>query len=146
MRVLFVSKSISEKFNIAPFIKAQADAIRQQNVIIDHFPIIGNGLKGYISSAFALRKFLKSNKYDIIHAHYILSGWSALLGSGGIPVVLSLIGSDVQGDRTGVNKVKLSTKYLTYLAYLIQLHYKYFQDEMYCLILRYLLILLLRLQ
>lgn len=120
MRVLFVSKGDEGGLNISPFIKAQAESIRKLGISLDHFPIKGKGLIGYFSSMLAIRKYLKTNHYDVIHAHYVLSGWSALMGSGGIPVVLSLMGSDVQGDRTGVNKVKLSTKYLTYLTYLIQ--------------------------
>ena len=46
-------------------------------------------------------------KYDLIHAHYALSGWVAVLAlplGSAVPVVVSFMGCDVYGDVTAAGK------------------------------------------
>src|SRR6186997_998803 len=102
MKVLFVSSGNNKNFDIVPFIKEQGESLKLQGIEIDYYPIIGKGIKGYIKAGFRLRKYLKDNPYDLVHAHFILSGWAAIIGSGKIPVVLSLMGSDAYGEYIGV--------------------------------------------
>ncbi|RYG31765.1 MAG: glycosyltransferase, partial [Chitinophagaceae bacterium] len=51
---------------------------------------------------------------------FTLSGWAAVLGAGKTPVILSLMGDDAYGVYTGVNKVRLSSRWLTVLTWMIQ--------------------------
>jgi teichuronic acid biosynthesis glycosyltransferase TuaC len=120
LKVLFVSSGNSANFEIAPFIKAQGESLAEAGVAVSYFTLIGKGLTGYLKGARKLRNHLSNNSYDIIHAHYILSGWSAVLALPRQPIVLSLMGTDAYGDFVGVDKVRFSSKYLIWLTKLIQ--------------------------
>lgn len=120
MRVLFVCSGNNKNFEIVPFIKEQGDSLRKLGIDIDYFPVKGKGLLGYYQTGLALRKYLREQQFDIIHAHFTLSGWSAIIGSGKTPVVLSLMGRDAYGDYVGVDKVLPRSRYLTLLTLLIQ--------------------------
>ena len=120
MKVLFVSSGNSLNFDIAPFIKSQGESLKALGVEVQYFPIRGRGLSGYLKEAFRLRKYLKDNSVDVIHAHYVLSGWTTVLSFPRQPIVLSLMGSDAYGDYVGVNKITFFSRYLILLTYLIQ--------------------------
>lgn len=94
MKVLFVCSGNSQ-FGISPIVKTQGESLRKNGVELDYFPIKGKGFKGYIKSIPKLKRFLKSHKYDIVHAHYSLSAIVASLANAK-PLVVSLMGSDVQ--------------------------------------------------
>lgn len=119
MKVLFVCSGNS-KHGISPIIRNQGDSIIKQNVHLDYFEIQGRGIKGYLKNIKSLRKYIKKNNYDVIHAHYILSGLISVLAFCKTPIVLSLMGSDAYGDYVGENKIKFSSKYLILLTYIIQ--------------------------
>ncbi|MCD4664183.1 MAG: glycosyltransferase [Bacteroidales bacterium] len=120
MKVLFVSSGNSKKFEIAPFIKAQGDSLIKQGIDLEYFRITEKGILGYIKNAVKLRKYLINNRYDIIHAHYTLSGWSVVLSFTKIPIILSLMGSDAYGSYIGPNKITLLSRFQIVLTYLIQ--------------------------
>jgi len=63
-------------------------------ILVDHFPIIGKGWWGYIKNVGKLRRYLKVNKYDVVHSHYSLSAMVSSL-AGARPHVVSLMGSDI---------------------------------------------------
>ena len=120
MKVLFVCSGNVKSFDIVPFIKEQGESLKKLDIEVDYYPVIGKGLMGYLDAGFKLRKYLKNKHYDVIHAHFTLSGCAAVLGSGKIPVVLSLMGSDAYGEYIGDNKVVLWSRYMTMLTLLIQ--------------------------
>src|SRR5688572_22604641 len=108
MKVLFVCSGNNKGFSIAPFIREQGESLRKKGIDVNYFPIVGKGVGGYLKSSMRLRKHLKENKFDLIHAHFTLSGWAAILGAGRTPVVLSLMGDDAYGTYVGVNSVRIS--------------------------------------
>ena len=112
MKLLFVVSGNVQPFNIAPFVKAQGDAIIERGVQLSYFRIEGKGLKNYCKSIYYLRKHLKRNKVDIMHAHYSLSGWVAVLATRKTPVVLSLMGDDAQGAFMGVKRLNSAAVFL----------------------------------
>lgn len=120
LRVLFVSSGNSANFDIAPFIKTQGETLMAYGIDVQYFTISGKGLSGYLRSAYALRQYLKKHSVDLIHAHYTLSGWSSVLAFPKQPAILSLMGTDAYGEYIGVNTIKLSSRYLIFLTYLIQ--------------------------
>ena len=120
MKVLFVCSGNIKGFEVVPFIKEQGESLKKIGIEVDYFPIIGKGLKGYFQASKKLRAHLKANKYDLIHAHFTHSGWTAVLAAGKTPVVLSLMGSDAYGEYVGVNKVQLKSRANTLLTYFIQ--------------------------
>tara|TARA_Y100000768_G_scaffold91513_1_gene66005 strand:+ start:201 stop:1115 length:915 start_codon:yes stop_codon:yes gene_type:complete len=105
MKVLIIASGNSAV--ISPFVKEQADSLKDIGLDIDYFLIKGKGITGYIKNYFTLIKFLKKNTYDIIHAHYGLSGLLATFQSYA-PVVITFHGSDVNLNRTNF--------YLSFLA------------------------------
>lgn len=94
MKVLFVSSGNS-KGGISILVKNQAESLKENGVEVEFFPIKGKGLKGYLQNISKLRNFLKKNQFDVVHAHYSLSGAAALL-AGSRPLVISLMGSDIR--------------------------------------------------
>jgi glycosyltransferase involved in cell wall biosynthesis len=120
LKVLFINSGNSKDFDIPPFIKAQGTSLIEKGISVDYFRVQGKGLKGYLRSISELRKYLKQNTFDLIHAHYVLSGWVAVLTFSGVPVVLSLMGTDAYGEYIGKNKIHLKSRFVTVLTYLIQ--------------------------
>lgn len=121
MKVLFVCSGNSKDFDIAPFIKEQGESLKAAGVDVDYYPVMGKGLMGYIKAGFSLRKLLKTAPYDLVHAHFTYSGWAALIGAGRrTPVVLSLMGSDANGEYSGKNRIVFSSRISSFLTWLIQ--------------------------
>jgi glycosyltransferase involved in cell wall biosynthesis len=76
MKILIVCR-YKENFpaHIAPFVTEQGNEITKLGIEVDYFTIQGN----YIKAVFALKQKIKEFKPDIIHAHYGLSGLTAVL-------------------------------------------------------------------
>lgn len=94
MRILFISSSLPPG-KPSPIIASQAKSLKEAGADIRFFLIRSKGLKGYLKEIFVLKKYLQRNKFDIYHAHYGLSAIVATL-AGAKPLVVSLMGSDVQ--------------------------------------------------
>jgi len=121
MRVLFVCSGNNKDFEIVPFIKEQGESLRAEGVEVDYYPVVGKGLLGYIKAGFSLRKLLKKEPYDLVHAHFTYCGYAGLIGAGRrTPVVLSLMGSDANGEYKGKNKVVIGSRISFFLTWLIQ--------------------------
>jgi glycosyltransferase involved in cell wall biosynthesis len=120
MRVLFVCSGNVKGFGIVPFIKAQGESLRKLGVELEFFPVSGKGLSGYLRAGMELRDYLRNNHFDLIHAHFTLSGWAAVLGARWTPIVLSLMGSDAYGEYVGSGKVQLTSRFMSLLTYAIQ--------------------------
>lgn len=97
MKVLFVCSGNSVN-GIGAVVSNQAEALMQKGMSVTFFPIKGKGWFSYLKHAFLLRKFLRKNSFDIIHAHYSLSAFTATL-AGCKPLVVSLMGSDAQAGK-----------------------------------------------
>jgi teichuronic acid biosynthesis glycosyltransferase TuaC len=97
MRILFISSGNSET-GISPIVLNQGDSVAETGQSISYFTIKGKGLSGYLKNIPRLRKYLKDNQFDIIHAHYSLSAMLAGI-TGAKPVVASLMGTDVKANQ-----------------------------------------------
>ncbi|PQJ77772.1 glycosyltransferase [Polaribacter porphyrae] len=106
MKILFVCSGNSV-FGVSPITKNQGNSINKSDDVVYYFPIIGKGVLNYIKNIFLLKKHLLINKYDIVHAHYSSSAFVAALANAK-PLVVSLMGSDVQGSYLS----KLAIKFL----------------------------------
>jgi len=120
IKVLFVCSGNSKDFEVAPFVKSQGESLKICNADVGYFLIKGKGLSGYWKAAMELRKELKNASIDVIHAHYSLCALAVILSRPRKPIIVSLMGDDAYGEYTGVNKVKLSSRYLTLITFLIQ--------------------------
>jgi teichuronic acid biosynthesis glycosyltransferase TuaC len=77
------------------FINDQMTAINKyHNVEFDIYLIKGKGFLGYFSNIGKLRRKIKHGNYDLVHAHFSLSGLITLLASCR-PVVITFHGSDI---------------------------------------------------
>ena len=96
MKVLIVcSGNIKNTFAISQsFIKEQADSLSALGITYDTFLIKGSNASGYLRNFPRFKKQLAENRYDVIHAHYGLSGLFANLQRK-IPVITTFHGSDV---------------------------------------------------
>ncbi len=92
MKILIVASDKGGHFS--PFIEEQSAALQQQGCEVLRFGITGHGTMGYLRSLPALKKFIREQQPDLIHAHY---GLSCLLASMQrlVPVVSTYHGSDI---------------------------------------------------
>lgn len=98
MKVLFVSSGNNWN-GITHIVQNQGNSLIDKGISLEYFNIKGKGIKGYLKASIDLRKFLKNHVYDIVHAHYSLSGFSATL-AGARPLVVSLMGSDIKSSKS----------------------------------------------
>ncbi len=99
MRVLHVVSSwpTAQKPFVKPFITSQIDSLRQAGVSVDVINLNATrNTLNYVSGMYRIMSRSRRQRYDLIHAHYSYCGWSARL-QGKVPVILSLMGSDLYG-------------------------------------------------
>ena len=88
MNVLIVCSG--NNYKVSAFITEQVASLKKKGIKADFFLIKGK-LLGYLMSVFMLRELLKNSKYNIVHAHFGLSGLVAVQQRI-CPVVISFIG------------------------------------------------------
>ena len=98
MKLLIVCRGNTrhEKFSLEndkPFIYGQIEYLVRNGVDVDLFLIKGGPI-GYIKNLPSLRREIRRNGYDLIHAHYGLSGMFAVMQRI-CPVVITYQGCDV---------------------------------------------------
>ncbi len=105
MRVLFISSGRGGAVSV--LVRNQGASLRNEGIDIDYFIFDGNGISGYLNKLPALRRKIREERYDLVHAHYSISAYIATL-AGGVPLVVSLMGSDIHD--AGISK--LFTRFL----------------------------------
>lgn len=86
MKILIVCSANSGK--IMPFITEQGNKLKDFGCEVDYFTITSKGIKGYLGHLGKLNSKLNKKKYDIVHAHFGLSGALAVLQRK-VPVVMT---------------------------------------------------------
>lgn len=110
---------------MSPFIKEQMDSIaRVANVRFSVFTITGSGPSGYAANLPMYYRRLRRNGFDIVHAHYGLSGAFACMQSK-VPVLTTFHGSDV-------NQRKQVMRLLARFAMLRSKHCIFVSHELLC--------------
>lgn len=94
LKVLFLARGKSES-DISVISKRQGESLTKIGCDVSYYAIAGDGLLAYFKAIPKLRKILKTSEYDVVHAHYGLTGITATL-AGAKPLVVSLMGSDVK--------------------------------------------------
>jgi teichuronic acid biosynthesis glycosyltransferase TuaC len=101
MRVLVVTNFVPDA--AAPqrgqWVRDQIEEIRRLGVEVDVFSF-PPGSSHYIPAALRLRRLLRRQSFDLVHVHYGLTAWSALL-AGARPLVVSFHGTDVRHPIVG---------------------------------------------
>lgn len=89
------------------FVQAQMESLRPLGVEFDTLFIDGRISRwNYLRGVGRMRSMLRRNNYDLIHAHFGLSGWVARCQMR-VPVVVSFMGDDVLGRLRGDGSVTL---------------------------------------
>ena len=92
MKILIVASDKGGKF--VPFIEEQIAALQQAGMEIIRYGVTGKGILGYLRELPALRRFIRIERPDLIHAHYGLCGLLANLQRR-VPLVTTYHGSDI---------------------------------------------------
>ena len=104
MKVLIVSRragSAKHKINqyaVRSYVLDQANAIEKQGINITHFLIKSGGIRGYVKGVISLRREIKKNTYDILHAHFGLTAIVCLFQFK-LPFVITFHGSDINNPK-----------------------------------------------
>jgi teichuronic acid biosynthesis glycosyltransferase TuaC len=79
------------------FVQAQMESLRPLGVEFDTLFVDGRTSRwNYLRGIGRMRALLRKNRYDLVHAHFGLSGWVARCQFR-VPVVVSFMGDDVLG-------------------------------------------------
>jgi len=101
VRVLVVTNIAPEK--AAPwrgqFVRDQVDALRRAGVDVE-LHSFASGTRNYPRAVRSIRRILRGERFDLVHAHFGLAGWCARL-AGARPLVVTFHGTDVRHPVTG---------------------------------------------
>jgi glycosyltransferase involved in cell wall biosynthesis len=126
IKILFVSSGNNKNFKITPFIKSQGESLKKRGIFVDYYTIKGKGILGYLKNVFPIRNHIKENEYDLIHAHYSLTGWVSVFSfTPKVPKVVSFMGCDTYGDYDENGKFILSSIINIIAAKILQFFVKY---------------------
>lgn len=97
-KVLFVASGNKKGAGVvSSFVQSQFDSLKAEGLDMVLFPVKGRGWRGYLKAVFALRKMVKRERPDIIHAHYSTCGFVASLACLGMrkrpKILVSILGS-----------------------------------------------------
>ena len=106
MRVLIVCSGNQPNFKFEihqAFVYDQVNSLKRLNHSIDFFFffIKRKGFWGYLSYYRELKSFLKKNKIELIHAHFVFSGLLANLQRK-VPVICSYHGTDINNSKNRI--------------------------------------------
>jgi glycosyltransferase involved in cell wall biosynthesis len=82
-----------------PFVRDQVEALRRRGDVEVELHAFGPGPRALAGAAARLRSRFKGARFDIVHAHFGLTAWPALLANLG-PVVVTLHGNDLLVRRS----------------------------------------------
>ena len=101
MRVVFVASGNKAVGKVSAFVQSQFDSLKQEGLDMILFPVVVHGWKGYARNLVSLRRLIKKEKPDVVHAHYSSCGYLASLASLGLKtkVVVSILGSFPEKNR-----------------------------------------------
>jgi teichuronic acid biosynthesis glycosyltransferase TuaC len=101
MRVLVVTNFVPDAATPqrGRWVLDQVEEVRRLGVEVEVFSF-PRGARHYLPAALRLRRFLRGKAFDLVHAHYGLTAWSALI-AGARPLVVSFHGTDVRHPVVG---------------------------------------------
>src|SRR4051812_36487163 len=101
LRVLVVSNMYPtpERPALGPFVRDQVEALRRRGDVDVELYTFGPGPRELLAAARGLRARFGRRKFDIVHAHFGLTAWPALLARLG-PVVVPPHGNDLLVRRS----------------------------------------------
>jgi len=101
LRALVVSNMYPspERPASGPFVRDQVEALRRRGDVEVELFTFPPGTPNYLRAARDLRRRYRGQRFDVVHAHFGLTAWPALLARLG-PVVVTLHGNDLLHPRS----------------------------------------------
>lgn len=101
MKVVFVASGNKNVGSVSAFVQSQFDSLKEKGLDMILFPVVGHGAAAYLRAVRKLRKLVRREKPDIVHAHYSICGYVASLATLFLKtkVVVSILGSFPVNDR-----------------------------------------------
>ena len=101
MRVLVVTNMYPtrERPALGPFVRDQVEALRRRGDLEVELYAFGPGPRALVRAAAGLRRRHRGRRFDIVHAHFGLTAWPAVLARLG-PVAVTLHGNDLLVRRS----------------------------------------------
>ena len=95
MKVIFVASGNKAVGTVSSFVRTQFESLEKEGLDMVLFPVVGHGLSGYFNHFWSLRKLIRNEMPDVVHAHYSVCGYLASFASLGLKtkVVVSILGS-----------------------------------------------------
>ncbi len=101
------------------FVKAQMESLRPLGVDYDVLFINGRESKtNYVRAIGEVRQRVRERHYDLVHAHFGLSGWVACFQIR-VPIVVSFMGDDVLGRPTRTGHITLYGRLLQFSSFFL---------------------------
>lgn len=99
MKILIVASDKGGHFT--PFIEEQIAALQEIGVLVVRYAITRKEILGYLRELPALKKIIRAEQPDVVHAHFGLTGLLATLAELGlkIPVVVTYHGCDINDAK-----------------------------------------------
>ena len=97
IKVLFVSSG-NNNSGRSPNVDIQAAGLMDIGVEVHFFEISNKGVTGYLKNSIKLRNHLRKNTFDVVHAHYGLSGVVASM-AGAKPLLVTIMGSELYMNK-----------------------------------------------
>src|SRR5919107_5789901 len=88
-----------ERPALGSFVRDQVEALRRRGDVEIELFAFAPGLRSYPAAARELRRRYRGRRFDVVHAHFGLVAWPALLADLG-PVVVTLHGNDLFHPRS----------------------------------------------
>jgi teichuronic acid biosynthesis glycosyltransferase TuaC len=88
-----------ERPALGSFVRDQVEALKRRGDVEIELFAFGHGLRGYPRAARELRRQYKGRRFDVVHAHFGLTAWPAVVARLG-PVVVTLHGNDLFHPRS----------------------------------------------
>lgn len=112
MRVLIVSNMYPtrERPEFGVFVRDSLEALsRIEGVETELYVFEGGGVRAYRKAVKPLKQHLAEREYDVIHAHYGLTGWVAEK-AGAHPLIVTYHGTDLRHEKYGGISRRLAKK------------------------------------
>src|SRR4029077_17946116 len=82
------------------FVRNQVAALRRAGIEVELLSFPGGRWRNYPRAVPQIRRLLRRERFDLVHAHYGLAGWCALL-AGARPLAVTFHGTDVRHPVVG---------------------------------------------
>ena len=114
MNILHIAGGLptAERPSLQPFIQEQINSIKREGVNVETLDLRGyESLLNYITYSKRIKQIVKEKNINVIHAHYGYCGITALLSKTKLPIVLSLMGSDLLGSPDEQGNITLRGRF-----------------------------------